>query len=142
MLFGIVLALTIGCIAIMAARAGRAGPHPAGGLGGIRAHRWGLLLLPVATAAAEMAGGAHGLIPAELGFAALAIIFAPKLAAKLVPYGVLGLAFFGLLLARTYRDGNTSKVQYLFVHAGPGGPGRYWPRPWSCSRPGCGCCGG
>ena len=39
-----------------------------------------------------MAGGAHGLIPAELGIAALAIVFAPKLAAKLVPYGVLGLA--------------------------------------------------
>ena len=43
-----------------------------------------------------MAGGAHGLIPAELGLAVLAIVFAPKLAAKLVPYGVLGLAVFGV----------------------------------------------
>ena len=73
-----------------------------------------------------MAGGAHGLIPAELGIAALAIVFAPKLAARLVPYGVLGLAVFGVHLARTYRDGNTSQVQYLFVHAGPGAWG-FWP---------------
>jgi signal transduction histidine kinase len=88
----------------------------------LRERGWALLLLPVAIAAAVMAGGARGLIPAELGLAALAIGFAPKLAARLVPYGVLGLAVFGLMLAKTYRDGNgnTSGVQYLFIHAGPG----------------------
>jgi signal transduction histidine kinase len=106
MLFAIVLALTIGCIAFILAREGR-----------FRARGWALLLLPVAMSAAVMAGGAHGLIPAELGLAVLAIVFAPKLAAKLVPYGVLGLAVFGFHLARTYRDGNTSQVQYLFIHA-------------------------
>ena len=47
-----------------------------------------------------MAGGAHGLIPAELGIAVLAIVFAPKLAVKLVPFGVLGLAVFGFMLAK------------------------------------------
>ena len=57
--------------------------------------------------------------PAELGLAVLAIVFAPKLAAKLVPYGVLGLAVFGLHLAKLYRDGFTNQVQYLFIHAGP-----------------------
>ena len=120
MLFAIVLALTIGCIAFILAREGQGVPRPGGLRGRIRARGWGLLLLPVAMAAAVMAGGAHGLIPAELGIAALAIAFAPKLAARLVPYGVLGLAVFGVHLARTYRDGNTSRVQYLFVHAGPG----------------------
>ena len=120
MLFAIVLALTIGGIAFILAREGQGGPRPDGLRGRIRARGWGLLLLPVAMAAAVMAGGAHGLIPAELGIAALAIVFAPKLAAKLVPYGVLGLAVFGVMLAKTYRDGNTSQVQYLFVHAGPG----------------------
>ena len=128
MLFDIVLALTIGCIAFILARENKpaAGggqvsrvPRPAGPRGWLRARGWGLLLLPVAMAAAEMAGGAHGLIPAELGLAVLAIIFAPKLAAKLVPYGVLGLAVFGFHLAKTYRHGNTSQVQYLFIHAGP-----------------------
>ena len=125
MLIAIVLALvlTIGCVL---AREGQGVPLPDGLRGRIQARGWGLLLLPVAMAAAMMAGGAHGLIPSELGIAALAIVFAPELAARLVPFGVLGLAVFGVHLARTYRDGNTSRVQYLFVHAGPGAWG-FWP---------------
>jgi len=119
MLFAIVLALTIGCIAFILVRQAKGVPHPGGLRGWIRARSWGLLLLPIAMSAAVMAGGAHGLIPAELGIAVLAIVFAPKLAAKLVPYGVLGLAVFGLHLAKLYRDGFTNRVQYLFIHAGP-----------------------
>ena len=92
MLFAIVLLLTIGCIAFVLVRGAKGTPRPGGLRGRIRDRGWGLLLLPVAMSAAVMAGGAHGLIPAELGLAALAIVFAPKLAAKLVPYGVLGLA--------------------------------------------------
>ena len=46
-----------------------------------------------------------------------------------MPFGVLGLAVFGVHLANVYRDGNTSRVQYLFVNAGePGAPGRSWFR--------------
>jgi signal transduction histidine kinase len=120
MLFAIVLALTIGCIAFILARQEQGVPRPDGLRGRTQDRGWGLLLLPVAMAAAVMAGGAHALIPAELGLAALAIVFAPKLAARLVPFGVLGLAVFGVHLAKTYREGNTSRVQYLFVHAGPG----------------------
>ena len=82
MLFAIVLAVTIGCIAFVLARERQGGPRPDGLRGRIRARGWGLLLLPVATAAAVMAGGAHGLIPAELGITVLAIVFAPKLAAR------------------------------------------------------------
>ncbi|HEY6312517.1 MAG TPA: histidine kinase [Streptosporangiaceae bacterium] len=120
MLFAIVLALTIGCIAFILAREGQKDPRPDGLRGQIQARGWGLLLLPVAMAAAVMAGGARGQIPAELGIAALAIVFAPKLAARLVPFGVLGLAIFGVQLAKMYRDGFTNPVQYLFVHARPG----------------------
>ena len=126
MLIAIVLVLTIGCVACILAREGQGVPRPDGLRGRIQARGWGLLLLPVAMAAAVMAGGAHGLVPAELGIAALAIVFAPKLAARLVPFGVLGLAVFGVHLARTYREGNTSRVQYLFIHAGPGAWGT-WP---------------
>ena len=123
--FALVLALTIGCIAFILAWAGHGSPRPDSLRGRIRARAWGLLLLPVAMAAAEMAGGARGLIPAELGLAVLAIVFAPKLAAKLVPYGVLALAVFGFHLARAYHDNEvTSRVQYLFVHAGPAGQGQ------------------
>ena len=117
MLFAIVLLLTIGFIAFVLVREARGIPRPDGLRGRIRDRGWGMLLLPVAMAAAVMAGGAHGLILAELGLAALTIVFAPKVAARLVPYGVLGLAVFGVHLAKTYRDGNTSGVQYLFVHA-------------------------
>jgi hypothetical protein len=117
MLFAIVLLLTIGCIVFVLVREAKRTSRPDGLRGRIRDRGWGLLLLPIAMAAAVMAGGAHGLIPAELGLAALAIGFAPKLAAKLVPYGLLGLAIFGVMLASTYNDGNTSQVQYLFVHA-------------------------
>ncbi len=126
MLFAIVLALTIGSIAFILTREGHPGPRPDGLWEWIQARGWGLLLLPVAMAAAIMAGGAQGLIPAELGLAALAIVFAPELAARLAPFGVLGLAVFGVHLARTYRDGNTSRVQYLFVQARPGAWG-FWP---------------
>ncbi len=128
MLFDIVLALTIGCIAFILAREERPDRRPAGLRGWVRTRGWGLLLLPVAMAAAAMAGGTRGLIPAELGLAVLAIVFAPKPAAKLVPYGVLGLAFFGIQLAKMYRDGFTNQVQYLFVHAGPDSWGSgAWP---------------
>jgi signal transduction histidine kinase len=120
MLFAMVLLLTIGCMAFVLVWQAQWGPHPAGPRGWIRARGWGLLLLPVSMSAAVMAGGAHGLIPAELGIAVLAIVFAPELAARLVPFGVLGLAVFGFMLSRSYSDGFTSRVQYLFVHAGPG----------------------
>jgi signal transduction histidine kinase len=126
MAFALVLLLTIACIAFIVAREEHGDPRPGGLRGRLRARGWGLLLLPVAMSAAVMAGGARGLIPAELGLAALAIVFAPELAAKLVPYGVLGLAVFGVHLANRYRYGSTSQVQYLFIHAGPGGWGN-WP---------------
>jgi signal transduction histidine kinase len=124
----IVLALTIGCIVSLLVWQGRAASYPDGGSRArIRERGWGLLLLPIAAAAALMAGGAHGLIPAELGLAVLAIVFTPKLAARLVPFGVLGLALYGFHLAHEYRDGFASRVQYLFVygHAGPGGQGTW-----------------
>ena len=126
MLFALVLLLTIGCIAFILVREAQRTPRPDSLRGRIQARGWGLLLLPIAMAAAVMAGGAHGLIPAELGLAVLAIVFAPGLAARLVPFGVLGLAVFGVMLAKMYRDGFTSQVQYLFIHAGPGALGTRW----------------
>ena len=119
MLFAIVLALTIGCIALILAWAGHPGPRQDGLRGRIQARGWGLPLLPIAMAAAVMSGGAHGLILVELGLAVLAIVFAPKLATRLVPFGVLGLACFGLHVAQMYRDGFSNRVQYVFIHAGP-----------------------
>jgi signal transduction histidine kinase len=77
-------------------------------------------------AAAALAGGAPGLIPAELSVALLIIAVAPRLAVKLAPFGVLALAAAGFNLARDYHDGNLSPVQYLFIPAGPDAWG-HWP---------------
>ena len=146
MLFAIVLLLTIGCIAFILAREAKGVPRPDGLRGRIRARGWGLLLLPVAMAAAVMAGGAHGLIPAELGLAVLAIVFAPKLAAKLVPYGVLGLAVFGVhagqdVPRRVHQPGPVP-VRPRGPRTWDAAPRRCWPRPGSCSWSACGCCCG
>jgi signal transduction histidine kinase len=116
MLFATVLLLTIGCIAFVLVREAQGGPRPGGLRGLIRDRGWALLLLPVAMSAAAMAGGRHAMA-AGLGVAVLAIVFAPKVAAKLVPYGMFGLAIAGVKLARSYRGGNTRQVQYLFVYA-------------------------
>jgi len=119
----VLLLVTIGCIAFIVARGAHGGPRPDGPRGRLQGRGWALLLLPVAMAAAAMAGGAHGLAPVELGLAILAIAFFPKLAERLVPYGLFGLAVFGLHLAKMYRAGFTVRVQYLFVHAEAGGWG-------------------
>jgi signal transduction histidine kinase len=120
MIFALVLALTIGCIAFILTREARGAPRRAGLPGYVRDRGWGLLLLPVAMATGVMATAVHGLIPTELAVAVLVIVCAPKLAAKLVPFGVLTLAVFGVMLAKDYRDGFISPVQYLFLPARAG----------------------
>ena len=119
---------TIGCVL---AREGQGVPCPHGGRGRIQARGWVLLLLPVAMAAAAMARGAHGLVPAELGIAALAIVFAPKLAARLVPFGVLGLAVFGVDLAKDVpRREHRAGSRTCSSRRCPESRGRRRPRPW------------
>jgi signal transduction histidine kinase len=84
----------------------------------LRRRGWGLALLPVALMAAVMTGYVHALAVAELAIAGALVIWAPRLAAKVVPYAVLGLAVFGLILARAYHDGFGNPVLYGLVLAG------------------------
>src|SRR5207248_8787052 len=98
----------------------RTSPRPAGLRGRIRARGWGLLLLPVAVMAAVMAGGAHPLAAVEPVVAAILLIWAPRLAVKVVPYAVLALAVFGFMLASDYRDGFYNQVRYGLVLTGLG----------------------
>jgi signal transduction histidine kinase len=51
------------------------------------------------------------------------VTWAPRLAARLVPYALLTLALEGLILAKAYHDGFSSQVMYGLVPAG-GGPFR------------------
>ena len=116
--------LLLGSIAFALVREMRkASPRPAGLRGHIRARGWGLLLLPIALMAAAMTGHVHALAVAELAVAGALVTWAPRLAAKLVPYALLALALFGLILAKAYHDGFSSQVLYGLVPAG-GGPFR------------------
>jgi hypothetical protein len=52
------------------------------------------------------AAGEHRVLAvAELAIAGALVAWAPRLAAKLVPYAVLALAVDGLILAKAYRAG-------------------------------------
>jgi signal transduction histidine kinase len=93
-------------------------PRPAGLRGHIRARGWGLALLPAALMAAAMTGHVHPLAVAEIAIAGALVTWAPRLAAKVVPYAVLGLAVFGLILAKAYHDGFNNQVLYGLVLAG------------------------
>src|SRR6185295_10868923 len=55
----------------------------------------------------------------ELAVAGALVTWAPRLAAKLVPYALLALALFGLILAKKYYDGFSNHVDYGLVLAGP-----------------------
>jgi signal transduction histidine kinase len=100
-----------------------AGPRPAGLRGLIRARGWGLLLTPVALAYAALAqvnGGNHLVILAGIALTGIVMAFFPRLAAKIVPYGLLVLGVYGLMLAKWFHDGSNWQVLYGPVLAGAG----------------------
>ncbi len=117
----VVTVLLLGCIAFALVREMRkASPRPAGLRGHIRTRGWGLALLPAALMAAAMTGHVHLLAVAEIAIAGALVTWAPRLAAKVVPYAVLALAVFGLILAKAYHDGFSNQVLYGLVLAGAG----------------------
>jgi signal transduction histidine kinase len=111
--------LLAGCIAFVLTRA-RTSPRPAGWRGRIRDGGWGLVLLPAAVMAAAMSGGVHVLAAVEPAIAVILLLGAPRLAARLAPYAVLGLGLQGIIVAKDYHDGLTNPVQYGLVTAGAG----------------------
>ncbi len=115
----VILLLLLGCIAFTVVRErGQGWPRPADLRGHIRARGWGLLLLPAALTAAVMTGSAHALAVIEIAIAGALVVRAPRLAAKIVPYAVLALAGYGILLAWGYHDGGERPVLYGLVLAG------------------------
>jgi signal transduction histidine kinase len=111
--------LLLGCIAFAVVREmSKAQPRPADLRGHIRARGWGILLLPVAVMAGWLTGPSHVLAATELAVAGALVAWAPRLAARMVPYAVLALAGYGVLLAQGYRDGGESQVLYGVVLAG------------------------
>src|SRR5689334_12114297 len=113
------LLLLLGCIAFAVVREmGKAQPRPADLRGHIRARGWGVLLLPVAVMAGWLTSTDHVLAMIELAVAGALVAWAPRLAAKLVPYTVLALGGYGVLLAQGYHDGGNRQVVYGVVLAG------------------------
>jgi len=117
MLYNLFLVGLCGAAAFVLVR-DQTSPRPAGLRGRIRAGGWGLVLLPVAVMAAAMAGGARPLAAVEPAIAVILLLGTPRLAAKLAPYAVLGLAIEGLILAKNYHTGFSGRVMYGLVLTG------------------------
>ena len=114
------LLLLLGCIAFTAVREmGKPQPRPAGLRGHVRARSWAVLLLPVAMMAGWLTGADRMLAVAELVTAGALVAWAPRVAAKVLPYAVLALSGYGILLAEAYRGGSFGQVLYGLVLAGP-----------------------
>jgi signal transduction histidine kinase len=109
----IVLGAVCGVFALAVIHADKAGAWVRALPKRLRGRGWGLLILPAAAAAAALTTQ-HVVAVAEL------IIAVTMLAAKVVPYALLVLAFEGLILARTYHRGSNNQVMYGVVLAGAG----------------------
>ena len=83
----------------------------------LRGRGWAWLLLPLGVAYA-MLDTNHPLAILTILAGVLAPILAPRLAGKAVPYVVLALAAYGLVLAKGYHDGSTRSILYGLVLAG------------------------
>jgi signal transduction histidine kinase len=123
MVYGFLMVLLALGAFVLALR--RVPSSPAGLRGRIRARGWGLLLLPVALSAASTSAGALAgrqplLILAEVVLASIVVVNAPRLATKTVPYALLALGGYGLVLALAYHGGKTAQVLYGLVLAGAG----------------------
>ncbi|MGH3149727.1 MAG: histidine kinase, partial [Streptosporangiaceae bacterium] len=87
-----------------------------------RACGWGLLLVPIALQYALLTTQREaGLV--EVVAAALVVAFAPRAAAKAVPFGLVILGLWGIDLVRDLERGGVPTVLYGIVPAGDG----LWP---------------
>jgi signal transduction histidine kinase len=93
--------------------------RPAALRGRIRARGWGLLLPVLGLMFAALAGQRYSLVVAEVVSSCLIMLFAPRVAARLVPYLLLVLAVFGLYLFDQYHQAFfNNSYQYGLVLAG------------------------
>jgi signal transduction histidine kinase len=88
----------------------------------LRARGWGLLLLPVGLQYALLTTQ-PGVIVVELLGACLVTVFAPRIATKVMPFAVLILGCWGIVLVRAYERGSTMRNLYGLALA----DGSSWP---------------
>jgi signal transduction histidine kinase len=113
-----ILAYVVGCavIALSTRRAG--GPKTLRGR--LRARAGGLLLLPVALLGFGIDEGHRELAVLAVVAAGIAVAVVPAVAEKTVPWAMLGLVLFGLVLAGMYTAEFGAPTLYGAVLAGPG----------------------
>ena len=85
----------------------------------LRKHGWGLLLVPLALQYALLINQ-HGTGVGEVLAAVAIVAFAPRVATKAVPFGLLILGLWGVDLVRNYQDGDQTHHLYGVVLAGTG----------------------
>jgi signal transduction histidine kinase len=113
----LVTAYIAGCIAVALRRGRAVGRNPNTLLRGLG---WGVFLLPAALTGFGLFRGNHLPTFVALLLAGLAVVFAPGLAAKTMPFVLLALGFYGFGLALRYDYGSTASVLYGVVAAGGG----------------------
>jgi signal transduction histidine kinase len=113
----VMVALVLGCLVLILWREPTTGPRPADLRGRIRARGWGLLLLPLGLQYASLTTQ-HAVIVVEVAVACLVTTFAPRVATKAVPFALVILGLWGIVLVRDLERGSVPTVLYGVVPAG------------------------
>jgi signal transduction histidine kinase len=118
----LIVALVLACVALIVWRVRAAGLGRAELWGHLRARGWGLLAVPLAVQYALLTTQHEpGLV--EVAAAVAIVAFAPRVAAKAVPFALLILGFWGMTLVRDLELGGLPTVLYGIAPAGAG----LWP---------------
>jgi signal transduction histidine kinase len=116
----LVMAFVVGCVVLALRRERARGLSRETLRGRIRGLGLGIFLLPVVLIAIGILGTNRWLTAIALMLAGIAVVFAPKLAAKALPFTLLAMGLYGFELMVRYAGGYPSGIQYGAVLAGAG----------------------
>ncbi len=118
----LIVALILACVALIVRRIRATGLRPAELRGHLRARGWGLLAIPLAVQYAMLTTQrATSLVEVLAGIAI--VVFAPRLATIAVPFGLMILGWWGIVLVRDFDRGGLPTVLYGLALSGGGS----WP---------------
>jgi signal transduction histidine kinase len=116
----LVVAFAAGCVVLALRRERARGRNPETLRGRIRGLGLGIFLLPVVLMAHGILGTNRWLTAIALILAGIAVVFAPGLAAKALPFALLAMGLYGFEVMVRYAGGYPSGIQYGAVLAGAG----------------------
>jgi signal transduction histidine kinase len=118
-----IVTLILGCVALIVWRTRAAGLRPADELlRHLRARGWGLLAIPLAVQYAMLTTQRATSVVEVLAGIAI-VVFAPRLATMVVPFGLMILGWWGIVLVRDFDRGGLPTVLYGIALCGGGS----WP---------------